>query len=340
MQVALSRSMVGGRSTGLQQLLLKENSNFEEELTGDSEPVHRPLNTARTSVGMYGILINKIQAATQQWSSKFLSYAGRIQLLNTVVFGLKNFWCAIALLPKSVLKTINKMCKTFFGNIADNDRRMVDKSWSSIYSPLAEGGFGVKELLSWNKALISKWLWLIDQPHQGLWSAWHKAYHLSSCSIWDTTIQDRFTESFRSIFIVKDDLLAATGSPTAAKTLLQDWCTRYKFTVTTSYNWFRPRSPTIHWHKAISQKVVIPRHDIISSLAYQKKLATIDKLTLKGLMIPNWCILCKKDNESHDHLFFDFSFSRVVWQELMDWNHLAGRSNTIDRSWSGACNGK
>ncbi|XP_074301051.1 uncharacterized protein LOC141632400 [Silene latifolia] len=185
-----------------------------------------PLNIAHTFVDMYGILINKIQASIQHWSSKFLSYAGRLQLLNTVVFGLENFW------------------------------RMVAKSWSSICSPLAEGGFCVKELLSWNKALISKWLWLIEQPPQGLWSAWHNAYNLSNCSVWDTTTQGRFSESFRSIINVKDDLLAATGSPSAARTLLQSWCFGDKFSVTAAYNWFRPRSPTVPWHKGLSHKAL------------------------------------------------------------------------------------
>ncbi|XP_074276931.1 uncharacterized protein LOC141600589 [Silene latifolia] len=194
-----------------------------------------PLNTARTTVDMYGILINKIQASIQHWSSsKLLSYAGTLQLLNTVVFGLENCWCANALLPKSVIKTINKLCKNFFWNIKTTDKRMVAKSWSSICSPPAEGGFGVKELLYWNKALISK--------------------------------------------CVKGDLLTATGSSLAARALLQSWCSGDKFSVTAVYNWFKPYIPIVPWHSGLSHKVVIPRHDIISSLACQQKLATVDNL--------------------------------------------------------------
>ncbi|XP_074271262.1 uncharacterized protein LOC141595191 [Silene latifolia] len=285
-----------------------------------------PLNTARTTVDMYGILVNKIQASIQHWSSKLLSYAGRLQLLNSVVFGIENFWCASVLLPKSVLKTINKLCKNFFWNIKATDKKMIVKSWSSICAPTNEGGFGVKELLSWNKALISKWLWLLDQTPQGLWSIWHSEYHLSHCSIWDVAVQDRYSESFRSIISVKNDLLTVTGSPVAARALLHSWCSGGKFQVAAAYNWFRPCHPTISWSKGLFHKVVVPRHNIITSLACQQKLATVDKLILRGFITPNRCVLCKQDSETHDHLFFACPFSQQLWHELMVWARVPNRS--------------
>ncbi|XP_074300380.1 uncharacterized protein LOC141631638 [Silene latifolia] len=228
----------------------------------------------------------------------------RLQLLNSVVFGIENLWCASVLLPKSVIKTINKLCKNFFWNIKATDKKkMTAKSWSSICAPSNEGGFGVKELLSWNKALISKWLWLLDKTPQGLWRIWHSIYHLSHCSIWDAAVQDRYSESFRSIISVKNDLLSATGSPAAAKTLLHSWCSGDKFQVATAYTWFRPCYPTVPWSKGIFHRVVVPRHSIISSLACQQKLATVDNLILKGLITPNRCVLCKQASETLDSHF-------------------------------------
>ncbi|XP_074299678.1 uncharacterized protein LOC141630827 [Silene latifolia] len=207
------------------------------------------------------------------------SFPFRLQLLNSVVFGIENFWCASVLLPKSV--------------------------------------FGVKEILSWNKALISKWLWLLDQTPQGLWSIWHSEYHLSHCSIWDAAIHDRYSESFRSIISVKNDLLTVTGSPAAARALLHSWCSGDKFQVAAAYNWFRLCHPTISWSKGLFHKVVVPRHSIINSLACQQKLATVDKLILRGFITPNRCVLCKQDSETHDHLFFACPFSQQLWHELM-----------------------
>ncbi|XP_074263009.1 uncharacterized protein LOC141585846 [Silene latifolia] len=133
-----------------------------------------PLNSAKNSVEVYGTLINKIQNSLLQWSNTFLSYAGRIQILNYVIFGLANFWCAIALLPKTILKRIKKICKDYFWNVETDRRKLVFQSCKCICRPQKEGGFNIKELLSWNKVLLAKWLWMLEHDSAGNWAHWYK----------------------------------------------------------------------------------------------------------------------------------------------------------------------
>lgn len=38
-------------------------------------------------------LIDKITARVKHWTAKFLSYAGKLQLLQSVISSLMNFWC-------------------------------------------------------------------------------------------------------------------------------------------------------------------------------------------------------------------------------------------------------
>ncbi|XP_074313984.1 uncharacterized protein LOC141649188 [Silene latifolia] len=275
---------------------------------------------------MYGVLINKIQASIQHWSSSSLSYAGKLQLLNSVIFGLENFWCANALLPQSILKLINKLCKNFFWTKDNVQRKMVMNSWASICSPKAEGGFNVKELLSWNKALICKWLWLLTHNPSSLWCSWNRAYHLSHCSIWELDCRDRYCESFRSIISLKNDLLSKTGNPAAASNLLNSWYNGGKFRVQHAYEWFRTKYPLLPWIKALTHHVVVPCHGLIASLASQERLATVDQLICRGVSIPNRCVLCKQAAESHDHLFFQCHFSAVVWSQVLSWMNMPGRS--------------
>ncbi|XP_074300996.1 uncharacterized protein LOC141632341 [Silene latifolia] len=285
-----------------------------------------PLNTARNTVDMYGVLINKIQASVQHWSSTSLSYAGKIQLLNSVIFGLENFWCANALLPHSILKLINKICKNFFWTKDTVQRKMVMKSWASICSPKAEGEFNVKELLSWNKALICKWLCILTHNPSSLWCSWNRAYNLSNCSIWDLECKDRYSESFISIISIKNDLITKTGSPAAASDLLHSWYISGQFRVQHAYEWFRPKYPLLPWIKALTHHVVVPCHGLIASMASQERLATTDHLIRRGMQIPNRCVLCKLAAESHGHLFFHCSFSAVVWSRVLCWMNLPGRS--------------
>ncbi|XP_074277796.1 uncharacterized protein LOC141601414 [Silene latifolia] len=67
-----------------------------------------PLSTSRIYVTMFDSLILKIKHVIQHWSTHFLTYAGRVQLINSVILGVETFWCSCILLPQKVLKKINK----------------------------------------------------------------------------------------------------------------------------------------------------------------------------------------------------------------------------------------
>ncbi|XP_074289244.1 uncharacterized protein LOC141614397 [Silene latifolia] len=51
------------------------------------------LSTSRVSVSIFDPLITKIQKSVLHWSFHSLTYGGKIQLLNSVVFGIDNYWC-------------------------------------------------------------------------------------------------------------------------------------------------------------------------------------------------------------------------------------------------------
>lgn len=45
-------------------------------------------------------LIDKITARISSWSSRFLTFAGRFQLINSILASVYSYWCNIFLLPK------------------------------------------------------------------------------------------------------------------------------------------------------------------------------------------------------------------------------------------------
>ncbi|XP_074303966.1 uncharacterized protein LOC141638452 [Silene latifolia] len=219
------------------------------------------------------------------------------------------------------------MCKNFFWGIADNSRKLIMKSWSSICSPKDEEGLGVKEIRSWNKALISKWIWLLDKTPVSIWCQWNKGYNFPHCSIWELSCKGHFSESFRSILSVKDALVSSVGSGSSARQLLDSWTKSGKFVAQSAYDWFRDKHPLQICYKAIARRTIVPKHGIITLLVIQKKLATVDSLQARGLVLINRCILCKNACESHSHLFFKCPFSREVWHGLLNWMHISGRTD-------------
>ncbi|XP_075092309.1 uncharacterized protein LOC142172559 [Nicotiana tabacum] len=55
-------------------------------------------------------LIDKIVARISSWTVKKLSYAGRIQLVQHVIFGIQSYWAQIFIMPAKVVKTIETYC--------------------------------------------------------------------------------------------------------------------------------------------------------------------------------------------------------------------------------------
>ena len=58
-------------------------------------------------------LVEKITARIQTWSTRHISYAGRLVLINTVLFGIFNYWASIFLLPHEVTEKLTKLSRNY-----------------------------------------------------------------------------------------------------------------------------------------------------------------------------------------------------------------------------------
>lgn len=62
-----------------------------------------PVTSKKLSTIHYSPLIDKIVGKIKHWTARLLSYAGRLQLVNRVMFALTNYWLNCFPFPKSVL---------------------------------------------------------------------------------------------------------------------------------------------------------------------------------------------------------------------------------------------
>lgn len=106
-------------------------------------------------------IIDNIKRKLARWSTKTLSYAGRLQLINSVLFHTQVYWSSVVALPVSILKTIESLCRNFLWKGCDgsNEKRgMTLVAWQKVCVPRNEGGLGVKQLRTWNEAAMTKHL--------------------------------------------------------------------------------------------------------------------------------------------------------------------------------------
>ncbi|XP_074288343.1 uncharacterized protein LOC141613502 [Silene latifolia] len=283
---------------------------------------------------MFQSMLDRIRSKIANWANGYLSYVGKVALINSVIFGIQNFWGASVLLPKGIVKSINKICKDFLWGVGDGQRRMVFKSWLSFCCPRKEGGVDIKEVLSWNKCLLLSWLRKIELDSPTIWVKWINAYVLKGVSVWDFQITAAYSWGWRSIISCRDQLVQATGSVSTAKLLICH--TDYKLQ---AYDLFRvKRSPAAHCG-ALTDPLIYPKHAIISLLALQDKLSTTDNLCKRGFSIVSRCSLCQSAAETSSHLFFTCAYSAEVWLRVAHWLRIGANLHLIHIvGWLKHCN--
>lgn len=130
-------------------------------------------------------MIDRIIAKTKSWTNRYLSYAGRIQLIQSILFSMQTYWSSLFILPKKVIKEVEAILRTFFWTGPDLKSSGSKVAWDQLCSPKQEGGLGFKSLQVWNKAANAKHIWfLISGGEQSMWCQWVKSYLLKGRSFW------------------------------------------------------------------------------------------------------------------------------------------------------------
>ena len=68
-----------------------------------------PLITTRLKKSDCFELTKKITNKIHSWTSKFLSYAGQVQLVGSVIMGIHNYWAGMFVSLKGFLKILNRL---------------------------------------------------------------------------------------------------------------------------------------------------------------------------------------------------------------------------------------
>lgn len=101
-------------------------------------------------------LIGKLEIRLQMWSNKWLSRAGRLVLVKSVLEAILVYWMYIDWIPKGILEKIRHIYFTFMwqGSKEIHSRPWV--KWEKIAIPKALGGLGLKNIFRFSTALVAK----------------------------------------------------------------------------------------------------------------------------------------------------------------------------------------
>ena len=118
-----------------------------------------PLSIERPKIYEFMPLVSKCERRLGDLSS-FLNQAGRLQLVNAIFSALSSFYMCSLMLPKGVIKQIDKFRKHCLWRGSDINAKIPPKAaWELVCVPKSKGGLGVIDIEKQNKALMMKYLY-------------------------------------------------------------------------------------------------------------------------------------------------------------------------------------
>ena len=110
---------------------------------------------------------------------------------------------SVFLLPKAVIKEINKLLKGFLWNQDEVAIGKVKVAWKYVCRSKRRG-LGLKDLHMWNKAMIVKHLWHVVVDKDSLWVKWINTYKLKGRSVWDVEIETKDSWGWKCLLNLRD----------------------------------------------------------------------------------------------------------------------------------------
>ncbi|KAL0295157.1 UNVERIFIED_CONTAM: hypothetical protein Sradi_6849400 [Sesamum radiatum] len=303
-----------------------------------------PLVSTKLSIADCRPLLQKIDARLAGWSHLNLSFAGRTQLLRSVMSAMHAYWASVFLLPKAVIKEIEARMRRFLWR-GSSDRGYAKVSWDQVCKPKCEGGLGIRRVMHLNQALMLKHVWrLLREDRSSIWVQWVLLHRLQRQSLWTSNLATAtwcWKQLLKISHILKPGLDYRVGNGDKFKCCsrgaghgpqkltfdvaeiianlpqihpgesdsihwkLNAGC----FNTAAVFSLLEPASPTVVWHVLLGGRFKIPRHTFILWLAIKGRLSTMDRPWMND--VADGCVLCNfAARETHRHLFFECPYAK------------------------------
>ncbi|VFQ93364.1 unnamed protein product [Cuscuta campestris] len=225
----------------------------------------------------------------------------RTKLINSVLYGIADFWSRIFVLPNSVMRKVMALCRNFLWSSGPVHRRCPLIKWEEVCLPKQEGGLGLKNLLFWNQACSMKLLWDIANKKDSLWVRWVHSKYLKQGTIWECNVKNDDCYYWKKLI--------------QNRRLFVGMNTANGYTVKEGYNRLKGIRMKVDWAEVVWSRWSVPKHQIIAWLIWKGRIQTKDRLS-KFLPIDTTCVLCEKEMESADHIFCSCTYAKAIHENM------------------------
>ncbi|XP_022014769.1 uncharacterized protein LOC110914278 [Helianthus annuus] len=188
-----------------------------------------PLISSRLGYNDCRVLIERLEKRITNWRNKLLSFAGRLQLIISVLSSMHIYWASVFILPARIIQELEASMRNFLWSQESSFNKGKSKvSWKMVCTPKYEGGLGIRRNGDMNKALMASHIWSIVSKRASLWVEWVHSYHLKGRSFWVCKTPANCCWSWRKLIqlrpLIRKHIWSVVGNGTSTSAWYDFWC--------------------------------------------------------------------------------------------------------------------
>jgi hypothetical protein len=152
-------------------------------------------------------LLQKLDKRINAWSHRWLSRAGRLVLVKSVLEAIPVYWMSLSWIPKGILNAARKLTSKFLWSGKSESHVIPWVRWEKIATPKALGGWGLKNIFYFSKALAAKGGWCL----------------LNTTSLWTKVIRQKYIAPFSLEAWIRSQPKSLKGASVIWKAIVKDF---------------------------------------------------------------------------------------------------------------------
>ncbi|KAJ0434648.1 putative RNA-directed DNA polymerase [Helianthus annuus] len=172
-------------------------------------------------------LVESMEARITDWKAKCFSFAGRLQLIRSVLASMHIYWASVFILPKRIICDLENGMRRFLWSQGNKIKGKEKVRWKTVCLPRGEGGLGIRRVEDMNNALMVSHIWSLLTHRESLWVKWIHSYRIGNKTLWELPIRNSITWSWRKILqlrtIVREYIWTLVGDGTDTKIWFDKW---------------------------------------------------------------------------------------------------------------------